>query len=80
MRKASVRELHVNTSKWVREASEGDVIVIESRGKPVAELRPVGRRRPSRAELKKIFADMEKIWSRMPPAMDSGKILEEDRQ
>jgi antitoxin (DNA-binding transcriptional repressor) of toxin-antitoxin stability system len=79
MKRASVRELHINTSKWVREASEGGIIVIESRGKPVAELRPVGPRRPSRAEIKRIFAEMEKIWASMPLMPDSGKILEEDR-
>lgn len=79
MKKASVRELHVNTSKWVHEAAEGDVIVIESRGKPVAELRPISPKRPSPEEIERIFAKMEKIWARMPKMPDSGKILEEDR-
>ena len=41
MRKTSVRELHIHTSELVREAAEGGVIVIERRGEPVAELRPV---------------------------------------
>lgn len=36
-----MRELHIRTSELVREASEGSVIVIERRGEPVAELRPL---------------------------------------
>ena len=41
MRKASVRDLHIRTSELVREAAEGGIIVIERRGEPVAELRPL---------------------------------------
>ncbi len=41
MRKTSVRELHIHTSALVREAAEGGIIVIERRGEPVAELRPI---------------------------------------
>ena len=41
MKTTSVRELHIRTSQLVREAGEGNVIVIERRGEPVAELRPV---------------------------------------
>ena len=41
MRKTSVRELHIHTSALVQEAAEGGVIVIERRGQPVAELRPL---------------------------------------
>ena len=43
MKKTSVRELHIHTSELVREAAEGRVIVIERRGEPVAELRPIIR-------------------------------------
>ena len=41
MRKTSVRELHIHTSELVREAADGGIIVIERRGEPVAELRPI---------------------------------------
>jgi antitoxin (DNA-binding transcriptional repressor) of toxin-antitoxin stability system len=41
MRRASVRDLHIRTSEFVRDASGGDVIIIERRGEPVAELRPI---------------------------------------
>ena len=80
MRKTSVRELHIHTSALVREAAEGGVIVIERRGEPVAELRPVST--PSRMptdKKKRVFTSMKKIWDRMPPVGDSSKIIEEDR-
>jgi len=80
MRKTSIRELHIHTSKLVREAAEGGVIVIERRGEPVAELRPVSAPAPMAAGKKaRIFSSMRRIWARMPPVSDSTKILEDDR-
>ena len=80
MRKTSVRELHIHTSELVREASDGGIIVIERRGEPVAELRPITSP-PRMPAVKKarIFTSMRKIWARMPQVSDSTKILEEDR-
>lgn len=80
MRKTSVRELHIRTSELVREAAGGDIIVIERRGEPVAELRPLTAppRMPA-AKKARIFTSMRKIWDRMPQVSDSTKILEEDR-
>jgi prevent-host-death family protein len=80
MRKTSVRELHIHTSELVREASEGGIIVIERRGEPVAELRPITSPLRMPADKKaRIFASMRRIWARMPQVSDSTKILEEDR-
>jgi len=64
----------------VREAAEGGIIVIERRGEPVAELRPITapQRIPTDAKTR-IFASMRKIWARSPQVSDSTKILEEDR-
>ena len=75
-----MRELHIHTSELVREAAEGGVIVIERRGEPVAELRPLttAPRMPARKKAQ-IFNSMAKIWARMPKSGDSTKILEEDR-
>ena len=80
MRKTSVRELHIHTSELVREASDGGIIVIERRGEPVAELRPITSlpRMPAGRKAR-IFASMRTIWARMPQAGDSTRILEEDR-
>jgi prevent-host-death family protein len=80
MRKTSVRELHIHTSELLREAEGGGVLVIERRGEPVAELRPITA--PSRMPTGKkalIFESMQKIWARMPQVGDSTKIVEEDR-
>lgn len=80
MRKTSVRELHIRTSELVREAEQGGVIVIERRGQPVAELRPITA--PPRVPPDKktrIFDSMQDIWSRMPQFSDSTQIIEDDR-
>lgn len=80
MRKTSIRELHIRTSELVREAEDGGVIVIERRGEPVAELRPIAAP-PSMADAKKaqIFASMREVWSRMPQVSDSTAIIDDDR-
>lgn len=80
MRRTSVRELHIHTSELVREASDGGIIVIERRGEPVAELRPITS--PARMPVgtkARIFTSMRKVWARMPQVSDSTRILEEDR-
>ncbi len=75
MKKASIRDLHIRTSEIVREAAEGAVILIERRGEPVAELRPISNKRGKRR-----LPDMAELWERFPSvAADSGRFLEEDR-
>jgi prevent-host-death family protein len=73
MKKASIRDLHIHTSELVREASDGSVIIIERRGEPVAELRPLTKKK-----LK--LPDMTQFWKEFPQVPgDSGRFLEEDR-
>jgi prevent-host-death family protein len=80
MRKTSIRELHIRTSELVREAAEGGVIVIERRGEPVAELRPLAAAKGmSPAAKARIFASMRRLWARLPETRDSGQVIEEDR-
>lgn len=75
MKSASIRDLHIRTSELVREAAEGSVIVIERRGEPVAELRPLSKKRA-----KPRLPPMGAIWRRYPSVPgDSGRFLEEDR-
>ena len=75
-----MRELHIRTSELVREAEQGGVIVIERRGEPVAELRPITAPPRMAAGTKaRIFDSMREIWARMPQVADSSKIIEEDR-
>jgi len=74
MRKVSVRDLHIRTSELVRDAAEGAVIVIERRGEPVAELRPL----PRKKKLK--LPDMTEFWASMPQVDgDSTQYISEDR-
>ncbi|MBV8846693.1 MAG: hypothetical protein JO307_28125 [Bryobacterales bacterium] len=76
MRKASIRDLHIRTSELVRDAADGAVIVIERRGEPLAELRPLSRMR------RKIgFPDMSRFWNEFPQVpSDSTQFMEEDRE
>jgi prevent-host-death family protein len=75
MRKASVRDLRIHTSELIRDAAAGEVIVIERRGEPVAELRPL-----SRARKKLKLPDMSRFWNTFPRvAGDSTRFVEEDR-
>jgi antitoxin (DNA-binding transcriptional repressor) of toxin-antitoxin stability system len=70
-----VRDLHIRTSELVREAADGAVIVIQRRGEPVDELRPIVKK-PKRPRL----PELTDLWSRLPSvASDSGRFLEEDR-
>lgn len=80
VRRASVRDLHVRTSELVREASQGNVIVIERRGRPVVELRPLSARPILSAQRKsRLLASMSKLWARLPRVGDSAAIIGEDR-
>ena len=75
MKTTSIRDLHIRTSELVRAAAEGAVIVIENRGKPVAELRPLSKR-----ATKPCLPDLSELWDRFPSVPgDSGRFLEEDR-
>ncbi len=74
-RKATVRELHLKTSDIVKRVANGETIVIEKNGTPVAEIRPIPAHRPTRR-----LPDREAFFSSLPfVALDSGRILEEDR-
>jgi antitoxin (DNA-binding transcriptional repressor) of toxin-antitoxin stability system len=74
-RKATVRELHLKTSDIVKQVANGETFVIERHGTPVAELRPVQAQKPTSR-----LPDREAFIRSLPfAAMDSGKILEEDR-
>jgi len=42
MRKVTIRELHINTGKWVRHAAEVGGVIVTDRGREVAALQPVG--------------------------------------
>lgn len=78
MKSISIRELHLHTGKWVREASKkGQQVVVLDRGRPTARLLPLEEhsRTPfSRRGLVDGFGHLPEIQS------DSGQILEEERR
>ncbi len=75
VRKASVRELHLKTSDIVKRVANGETFIIEKKGTPVAEIRPIPVQRPTRR-----LPDREAfIRSLTFRALDSGAILEQDR-
>jgi antitoxin (DNA-binding transcriptional repressor) of toxin-antitoxin stability system len=74
MKRATVRELHLQTSAIVRAVAEGESYVIEKLGVPVAELKPF-EELPSTRRL----PNRERLISKMPRVKDSGRVLEQDR-
>lgn len=74
METASVRDLHLKTSALLKEVSRGQTFVIQNRGVPVAELRPVTELRSRK------LPDREDLLRKLPRSKtDSGRMMEEDR-
>jgi antitoxin (DNA-binding transcriptional repressor) of toxin-antitoxin stability system len=74
-RKATARELHLNTSQILKRVVNGESFVIESRGTPVAELRPLSGQPPTSR-----LPNREALIAELPRVKtDSGRILEQDR-
>ena len=75
MRRASVRDLRIRTSELIRDAENGETIVIERRGEPVAELR-----RFTKKPRKPRMPDMTRFWTGFPKLPgDSTRFISEDR-
>ena len=53
--------------------------MIERRGVPVAELRPVQQSQISSAKKASISDSMQELWTKLPQTMDSTEAIEEDR-
>ncbi len=73
MRSSTVRELHLKTSEIVSQVAAGASFIIEKRGVPVAEIRPISER------IRPRMPDREALIMSGPETMDSGLILEQDR-
>lgn len=73
MKTSSVRELHLKTTEIVRQVELGESFIIESRGVPVAEIRPISDRPKPR------IPNREALIMSGPETMNSGLILEQDR-
>jgi antitoxin (DNA-binding transcriptional repressor) of toxin-antitoxin stability system len=74
MRRLNVRELHRHTGAVVDQVADGDVVIIEKRGVPVVEMRPVG---PIGAGFP---AEHWRFLEQFPKLEDdSGRLISEDR-
>jgi len=74
-RTTTVRDLHLKTSDIVKQVEAGEMFIIEKRGTPVAELRPLSCQLPTRR-----LPNREAFIRRLPQVKtDSGRILEQDR-
>jgi antitoxin (DNA-binding transcriptional repressor) of toxin-antitoxin stability system len=75
MERVSVRDLRLKTNALLKNVAQGQTYVIEYRGEPVAELRPIPAHRPTNK-----LPDREAFFRTLPRSgTDTGKILEEDR-
>lgn len=74
MRHLNVRELHRRTGAVVEQVSRGEILVIEKRGVPVAELRPL---RPVARGFPPGHWEFLKRFPRLKS--DSGRFISEDR-
>jgi antitoxin (DNA-binding transcriptional repressor) of toxin-antitoxin stability system len=74
-RRTTSRELHLRTSGILGEVVNGETFIVEKRGVPVAEIRPLSRNPATRR-----MPDREKLLRKLPMLRtESGTILEEDR-
>jgi antitoxin (DNA-binding transcriptional repressor) of toxin-antitoxin stability system len=75
MERTTVRELHLNTSALLKNVAEGETYIVQYRGRPIAELRPV-----SEEERRgKPLPNRDRFVRTLPRTNDIGRILEEDR-
>jgi prevent-host-death family protein len=74
MSRVNIRELHRHTGAVIDRAAHGEVIIIEKRGLPVAEIRPASVAAPGFP--KEFWRKLERL-----PKMqdDSGRLISEDR-
>ncbi|MGN6593425.1 MAG: type II toxin-antitoxin system Phd/YefM family antitoxin [Terriglobales bacterium] len=76
MRSISIRELHINTGRWVRHAARHGAVVVTDRGRVVARLQP-----HSAADLGRPLPDRETaIRSRSRLRTDSADAVAADRE
>jgi antitoxin (DNA-binding transcriptional repressor) of toxin-antitoxin stability system len=76
MRRVTIRRLHEETTRMIDAVRAGEVIIVQRRGVPVAELRAVAVQRP-----KLRLPDFNRRYAKFPRVKtDSGRILEGDRR
>jgi antitoxin (DNA-binding transcriptional repressor) of toxin-antitoxin stability system len=80
MRRISIRDLHDETEKWVREAARVDELVVTDRGNPIATIVPY-REPPSGNPFKtrKLRPGYAALLGRLRGGTDSSTIVSEGR-
>ena len=74
MKRVNVRELHHRTGAIIDAVSHGDVVVVEKRGTPVAEIRPLVQPSPGF-----LPSRWEKLRRFPKLTGDSGRSISDDR-
>ncbi len=80
MRKISIRELHDETGRWVREAARVDELVVTERGRPIATIVPYREPpngNPFRA--RRLRPGYAALLGRLRGGTDSTRAVSEDR-
>jgi prevent-host-death family protein len=80
MRKISIRDLHGETGKWVREAARVDELVVTERGRPIATIVPYRERpRGNPFKTRKLRPGYAALLGRLRGGTDSAAIVSEGR-
>jgi prevent-host-death family protein len=77
MKKITIRDLHIKTGEWVRQAASGEDVVITDRGRPIATLAALDER-----DLGTSFANRNTLpeFEALPTiAGNSSRYVSEDR-
>ncbi len=81
MKTISLRELHNNTGKWVRQAEHETEIIVTDRGKAIASLSPLKNRLPKKVgwDRRKLVPGYAAYLKSGMPTSDSTPGISEDR-
>lgn len=83
MKTITIRELHANTGKWVRQAANHGEILVTDRGEPVAKILPppIAQRVPyfARRKLLPAFAKLA-AQGAFKGGRDATELISEDRE
>ena len=77
MRRISIRELHIDSGRWVRDAAERGPLIITERGRPIAAFQPYAPRLAGRVRRIGAAADLLRhcAYSYVQPARAPGREL-----
>lgn len=77
MKRITIRELHMRTGKWIREAAREDEIIVTDRGDPIAVVRPYSALDSARSFAQRRESD---AFRKLPKTdSDTSRYLSEDR-